>query len=402
MIKNRTKVLKVLLLFFALFPIIPNNIKGLPVIVLLAGAILFYKKEKFNFKRLFINTSLFSIYIVSFFYSNDFNESIKKIETALSILIIPLTFFLLSEFKISKHLKIVFVKWFIMSTSVFSFISLLIISLDKSTNFVSLTDKSRVLITNMQVIGQHPIYASIFLSLALIFLLSFFSKIKSLKEKLFLLILNSVNLFLLILLSSKGVLLSFFAILLLYLINAKMVNLYKYLTICFLVFSLIALFKFSTRMQELIKIDTYSELNTNLSTSIRLGIYECSINIIKKNWLLGYGIGDAQRELNLCYANKNDILLMNRFNSHNQYLDVLIKTGLIGLFIFLVFLFCNLIDAIKKHNTVLVMALVFYLFVFLTENVLSRQSGVIFFFFLISFFNSSNYSTNAKNEYSKS
>lgn len=143
-------------------------------------------------------------------------------------------------------------------------------------------------------------------------------------------------------------------------------------------------------MNELISAQTYEEFNPTLSTSIRLGIYDCSFTIIKQQLFMGYGVGDAQKELNLCYANKSDILLMHRFNSHNQYLDVAIKTGLIGLFVFLGFLAINFRNAIKKKNKPLIMILVLYCLLFLVENVLSRQSGVILFFFLICFFNNQN------------
>jgi O-antigen ligase len=143
-------------------------------------------------------------------------------------------------------------------------------------------------------------------------------------------------------------------------------------------------------MNELIKTQTYQTFNPHLSTSVRLGIYGCSWSIIKKQLFIGYGVGDAQRELNLCYANKSDILLMHRFNSHNQYMDITIKTGLTGLFVFLGFLIINFLNAIKKKNQLLIMILVLYCMLFLVENVLSRQSGVILFFFLICFFNNAN------------
>src|SRR5690606_76336 len=93
------------------------------------------------------------------------------------------------------------------------------------------------------------------------------------------------------------------------------------------------------------------------------------------------------RALNLCYANKSDILLMHRFNSHNQYLDVMIKAGLFGLLIFLSFLVINVKDAVKNKNEPLMIVIALYCILFLAENVLSRQSGVILFFYLISFFN---------------
>ncbi len=155
-------------------------------------------------------------------------------------------------------------------------------------------------------------------------------------------------------------------------------------------------------MQEVINIKTYESFNPKLSTSIRLGVYKCCYKIIKRSYLFGYGIGDAQRELNLCYANESDILLMNKFNSHNQYLDILIKTGLFGFMFFLFFISFNLKAAFNSENEILFSIIPFYLLVFLTENILSRQSGVILFFFLICFFYNFNINPSKTYDYSKS
>jgi len=244
----------------------------------------------------------------------------------------------------------------------------------------------------MPLIGQHPIYASTFLVLSIIFFVYLFKQklFKNYKDKLLFLILTPINLVFLLFLSSKGAILALFIITFFLFIFETTKKIYKYLIIVSFICSLITLFIYNRRMNELIKTQTYQTFNPHLSTSIRLGIYDCSWGIIKKQLFTGHGIGDAQKELNLCYANKSDILLMHRFNSHNQYLDITIKTGLIGLFIFLGFLAINFRNAIKNKNQLLIMILVLYCMLFLVENVLSRQSGVIFFFFLICFFNNSN------------
>jgi len=391
---NKANILNGLILTFAVFPITPNTIKGLPVILLFVAALFFFKKREVNWKLLLVNSSLFLIYTISVIYSNDHSVSIKKLETSLSILVLPIIFFaLLPRFKISNKIKQVFIKIFISSTTVFSIYSFVYIILrNSSLNYLWNSDKYRNIIIEMPLIGQHPIYASIFLALSIIFYVYLFKQklFKSYKDKLLFLTLTFINLVFLLFLSSKGAILALFIIMFFLFIFETTKKIYKYLIIVTFVCSLITLFIYNRRMNELIKTQTYQTFNPHLSTSIRLGIYDCSWGIIKKQLFTGYGIGDAQKELNLCYANKSDILLMHRFNSHNQYLDITIKTGLIGLFIFLGFLAINLRNAIKNKNQLLIMILVLYCMLFLVENVLSRQSGVIFFFFLICFFNNSN------------
>lgn len=391
---NKVNILNGLILTFAVFPIIPNSIKGLPVIILAIGSLFFFKKREIKWKWLFINSSLFLAYTISVLYSNDHSVALKKLETALSALVIPITFFaLLPHFKISNKLKQVFIKTFIASTSLFSICSVVYITLrNSSLNYLWITDKYRNIIIEMPLIGQHPIYASTFLVLSIIFFVYLFKQklFKNYKDKLLFLILTPINLVFLLFLSSKGAILALFIITFFLFIFETTKKIYKYLIIVSFICSLITLFIYNRRMNELIKTQTYQTFNPHLSTSIRLGIYDCSWGIIKKQLFTGHGIGDAQKELNLCYANKSDILLMHRFNSHNQYLDITIKTGLIGLFIFLGFLAINFRNAIKNKNQLLIMILVLYCMLFLVENVLSRQSGVIFFFFLICFFNNSN------------
>ena len=391
---NKVNILNGLILTFAVFPIIPNSIKGLPVILLFVGALFFFKKREVNWKSLLVNSSLFLMYTISVIYSNDHSVALKKLETALSALVIPLIFFALTpHFKISNKIKRVFIKTFIGSTTVFSIYSFVYIILrNSSLNYLWNSDKYRNIIMEMPLIGQHPIYASIFLVLSIIFFVYLFKQklFKNYKHKLLFLILTFINLVFLLFLSSKGAILALFIITFFLFIFETTKKIYKYLIVVTFICSLITLFIYNRRMNELIKTQTYQTFNPHLSTSIRLGIYDCSWAIIKKQLFTGYGIGDAQKELNLCYANKSDILLMHRFNSHNQYLDVAIKTGLIGLFVFLGFLAINFRNAIKKKNKPLIMILVLYCLLFLVENVLSRQSGVILFFFLICFFNNQN------------
>ena len=391
---NRAYILNGLILVFAIFPIIPNSLKGLPVILFSAGALFLFKKREINWKWLLINSSLFLVYVISVLYTNDHPVAFKKLETGLSILVIPITFFaLLPHFKISNRLQQVFIKTFIGSTTLFSIYSVLYIILNNSSlNYLWSTDRYRKLIVDMPVIGQHPIYASIFLALATLFFVYLFKHrlFKSLKEKLFFSTLTAINLVFLIFLSSKGAILALFVIVFFFFTLQKTKKHHIPLILISFTFSLCTLFIYNRRMNELINTQTYEKFNPTLSTSVRLGIYDCSWAIIKKQLLVGYGVGDAQRELNLCYANKSDILLMHRFNSHNQYLDITIKTGLTGLLIFLGFLIINFLNAINKKNQLLIMILALYCILFLVENVLSRQSGVILFFFLICFFNNAN------------
>lgn len=386
----REKHVSIVVLIFAIFPLIPNSFKGVPVVLLLVAVIFSNINKQTNWKWLLINSSLFLLYLFSLLYTEDFRVAVRKLETGLSILIIPIIFYgFLFQYRFQHSLKIKFFKIFVFSTFCFSIICLLFTLFDDSTVYYSnwYTDKFRSLISNIPLIGQHPIYASIFLSLSVLFFLEI-KKSYSYKEKEIIIYVGFilVNVLFLIILASKGVILSLLLVVFINLIKnkkkIKLIAITVIITISFLVFN--------RRAKELFKIETYNEINENFSTSIRVGIYECVFKVIKEEFFLGYGIGDSQQALNLCYANESNILLKNRYNSHNQFLDVFLKTGFLGFSIFLYFLFWNYNRGLKNKNRLLVTLLVFYCFIFLIENVLVRQSGVIFFFFLISFFSHSN------------
>jgi len=119
----------------------------------------------------------------------------------------------------------------------------------------------------------------------------------------------------------------------------------------------------------------------------RYVIWNCAfshlVNSSEHKLLIGDGFGMTQENLNNCYINsmtkKERIayFLETRFNTHNQYLDLLLSKGLIGLAIFL-FLIFSLIRLNNKDINQLNILLVLVLFA-LIENLFHRQIGVYLF-----------------------
>jgi len=390
-IRNKRNIINGLILLFAIFPIIPNSLKGLPVILLFIASIFFFDKRSINWKELILNSSLFLIYLLSLTHTQDYSLSLRKLETSLSVLAIPLIFFVfLNTFHFSIKIKEIFIKTFIISSCLFSLYTVVFINIIKPVkDYVWLTDKYRATVSEMPLLSQHPIYASIFLFLGLLFFFYLLKNqyFKGLAERVFFFTLTLINFIVLIVLSSKAVILTVFLILFFFFLLSIKNRFRGFLTIVTFIFIVIALFTYNRRMGELVDFESYQNFDPKISTSIRMAIYSCSFEVIKRSPLLGYGIGGAQRQLNLCYANKSDVLLFNSYNTHNQYLDAAVKAGMLGLFVFSLFLFTILINAIRNKDQLLTFIIVFYSILFFTENILSRQSGVILFFFLICFFN---------------
>lgn len=121
--------------------------------------------------------------------------------------------------------------------------------------------------------------------------------------------------------------------------------------------------------------------------TIRLSIWKCSLDILKKNWLTGVGTGDEQAALNAAYEKRKFYFatMYNEYNAHNQYIQEAIAHGVIGLIIFVSCIFLPLITNFRqKIKTVYSIFLISFAFVCLTESMLELSKGIIWY----SFFNS--------------
>jgi len=113
---------------------------------------------------------------------------------------------------------------------------------------------------------------------------------------------------------------------------------------------------------------------------VRYSIWKSSISVIKKNILTGVGTGDASTELKKEFKNLGyNYGYYNDLNAHNQYLEVLLENGLIGLVIFLFVLGYMLFIAVSEKNLLYGLFILMILISFSFESVLNRLAGITFF-----------------------
>ncbi len=114
--------------------------------------------------------------------------------------------------------------------------------------------------------------------------------------------------------------------------------------------------------------------------------FETGIDIIKKHWLFGVGIGDVNDAFVQQYArNKTLLKKENQHRSHNQFLTIWISHGIIGLVLMIGLFIMPFI--ILKQPTYLTIIVLFSLFLsFLTQDVIETQAGVTIFGFFYSLF----------------
>ena len=107
------------------------------------------------------------------------------------------------------------------------------------------------------------------------------------------------------------------------------------------------------------------------------------------NILIGEGIGDAKLKILESYKEHHlELELKKEFNAHNQYIDLYVSNGLIGVLIFLVILIVAIVEFCRKKFFIGIYLVIGIGVSLITESMLSRSKGVIFIaFFLCILFN---------------
>ncbi|MFD0863127.1 O-antigen ligase family protein [Sungkyunkwania multivorans] len=133
---------------------------------------------------------------------------------------------------------------------------------------------------------------------------------------------------------------------------------------------------FNLPMQRIV--DRFVELQEGdrVTKETRYKIWKASIPIIREHILLGVGTGDVEQELHKEYAKRG---IASKSNIHNQYLDSLMRFGILGLLTFLVVFGFGFVRAVKTDNYVYFCFLVIIMGCCMTENILSRQWGITFY-----------------------
>jgi len=334
--------------------------------------------------------SIFVVFAISCFLSDNFTLGTKKIETMLSLFGLPIAcFWFLSNTKLDfNKIERVFYTAFFISNVVFSLLAIVLLNFYRNPKFSSKdADFFRNAITDLPYIGDHSIYVSLFLALAVVVGTIIYQQNKNtVIVKIALVAGQLILLSMLLLLMSKAVIIALAVSFLgQFIIRKRLLK--KASILVALVIFLVLLFmpKENNRFIEMFNKDSFENVNLNNSTSVRYYILKCSVNLILENPFLGYGIGDVQHELDKCYGLNGVSLPVGKYNSHNQYAFVWLSTGLIGLIIFFIYLYYIFNVAKNNKDYFLLCALLLYMVSFLFENVLSRQSGVILFSFIVNF-----------------
>lgn len=412
----------------AIFPVLPYAIRSIAVILWSVLGIVLWrlnysnqneiiKDEENYFKYLVISALPFLYLTVSLLYSDNFSEGLNKLVQMLSLLIFPLVFYL--NRNVFTNTIINRIIWFFcfsvvlfvifqILTAVFNVDYLLADLTDneiKRNNLSKLSNIDSNTINSIKIrrfrnyilelADTHFTYQGLWVSFTFfVFLKEAYFRFKKHKiQSITLLVIAAILIIWLMLLSTRMPLL---AILVASVITLFMFFKFKVKTFLALIITstLLVITSYFVFVPLKVRIDEIFATKFNLPTkgndietynsiNVRNGIYFCSMEVIKKNILFGVGLGDSQDLLNKCYENKigAKIYKWTDYNTHNQYAFFLVCTGIVGLLFFLMSIFIQIKKSIYfRQATFFYFSIIIVLF-FMTENILVRSDGVIFYAF---------------------
>ncbi|HEV7782238.1 MAG TPA: O-antigen ligase family protein [Chitinophagaceae bacterium] len=106
------------------------------------------------------------------------------------------------------------------------------------------------------------------------------------------------------------------------------------------------------------------------------------IKLIDQSPVFGHGSGSEKRLLKEIYfENRLYNSYLHELNAHNQYLSILLKTGISGLAVFILTLFYGFVNAWRRKDIILAAFMVLISVVSFSENILDVNKGIFFYAF---------------------
>jgi hypothetical protein len=366
-------------------PILPNFLRniviGLLLLIALYACLDNSSEIRIDWKLLLFGSLLYITYVFSLTYSESFDEGIRKLETGASLIVFPIIFSL-SPVKSMKlfyeKLNFHFLAFILSTTFYFVFTWMYFWPEYKETLVIHYPT---VLVEHMGGWSIHSIYLSMHAGISILlglYILAF-SKARIWMISILIPSIILILIFLLVLVK-KGPLLSLvISGVFLSLALKKKWAIGMISVICVIFIFIISLNKNAKeRFSELLNVNN-AKTSELTSTSIRITIYSCAQKLLPDAGFLGYGIGDVKSKLVECYHKKNENLVERKYNSHNQYLSILLASGYLGLLCFSLFIIYVILNSYRNKSYLVIAVILFYCLVMFAENILEREDGVVYF-----------------------
>jgi O-antigen ligase len=366
--------------------VLPFGFKALSLLIAMMLAISIYhlitNVNKISFSVTLIGFVLFYLFhLAGVFYSNNRDEAWFDLEVKMSFFIFP--FILMIEWQILK-------KYFTRILLVFIFSVLLVMLTDiiiATLRYIDDKDTSTFYYEKLSLF-MHPSYFGMYINFS-IFIIFTFVQNDILRRKWIWGIAILISLLFQYFLSSRtNIIISILLGMIMIIIDRKYFP-SRYLQLLFVgIFVLLVFFNRNERFRQL---NTHTlfvkDMNMDIlsSVSTRVLLWDSALDIIKQNFWTGVGTGDLKAQLSAQNLKNGYKKVGNiSFNAHNEYLEVFIKLGIFGFLWFVILLFTPFYVALKNKDILLFGFLLIVCINFLTESMLNRQAGILFFMFFYS------------------
>lgn len=122
------------------------------------------------------------------------------------------------------------------------------------------------------------------------------------------------------------------------------------------------------------------------SLTMRLEFWKTALGIIKEHVLFGVGTGDVEDAFKTQYQKENTSLKAEwQLRSHNQYIEITVALGIVGLFLFLLYVLAPFFAG-KKLSVLFLLFILIQVLSFINEDTLETQAGVNFCIFFTQLF----------------
>ncbi len=367
-----------------------------PVIVCIAANWLLgfdYKTKLSRLKKEFLLFSLFSglfiLQLVGLFWTSNIPYGMFCIEKDLAILIFPLVLGT-SEKLSSKQIRLI-LKMFVASC-ILATGYCIAVAIYKNYQLCKLAwiHWNHYTIEMSFPLGMSHVYLGMYLSFTFFIVLYLFitKEERKILDYIFVVILLTYLIAFVVIITSK---IAFISLLLLSLFSSIILFKRKIIVFITTVFTFIIVVivmqkyipHITSRVKEALEISSGVIDQKSLYSSQRIATINCSLKLIRENWLTGVGTGDADNLLDNCYEQEG-MPNFKGLDTHNQYFDLFLTFGIGGILLFLASLFAPLYFSVKKNQVLYALFLCHFMICCLTENLLDNNKGIVFF----AFFNS--------------
>jgi O-antigen ligase len=401
------------ILFFVSLIFSFRFINSISIVFILLTSIILNKIEtgrfyNSNLKNFFL-ISCFLFYLLQFaglIYTHNPHEGWNNIRIKSSLVAIPLA--LCCSDYLTEKIRHRLLKWY----CIVLFTACLIAIYTAFRNYIATNDSSFFVYHSLvSIYSGHAIQFSILVFIALLYLFENLKRKEFLFNKVFHFFMVIFFLLFLFLLSSKLVIIFFLLYFLYTMIKWFII---KSTASAFMIVLMIVLVAFSAvtfltrnpisnRFNDILETDfsflqkeKYSPGDYFNGLQFRLLQWRFVPEILneKKAWLAGVSPGDAQEYLNQKYISENMYIGTPErgdkgflgYNTHNQFLEALLQTGLIGLLFFLMVCFALIKMAWQRKNAELSFITILLLAYSFSESVFETQYSLLIFLFFPLFF----------------